>query len=299
MKVLNYGSLNLDRVYDVPHFVSSQETILCSRYGEFLGGKGLNQSIALARAGINISHLGAVGTDGGALRECLSEAGVDVRFVEQKDTVSGHAIIQSAEGQNCIIVYNGANGEVKQERIREAINSFEPGDIFLLQNEVSNVAFALQCAAERGMKVVFNASPITPEMWQYPLDYVDYFLINEVEARALAGTEAADYEVILGLVREKYPKAAVVMTVGADGVWYEDEEERLSHDAYRVPVVDTTAAGDTFCGYFIAGLLRGLTKAENLKIASVASALSISQKGASNSIPVWQEVERQKEVLQQ
>lgn len=291
MKILNYGSLNLDRVYDVPHFAAAQETILCSGYGEFLGGKGLNQSVALARAGSVVFHLGAVGHDGASFFNRLQEEGVDVRFLTQLDTVSGHAVIQNTEGQNCIIVCNGANGMVTRERIREAIGRFEAGDVLLLQNEVANVAYSMERAEEQGMKVVFNASPITPEISDYPLELVDVFVVNEVEARALAETEETEYEAVLRKMAERFPEAAIVMTVGADGVLYRDARESLRCGAYRVPVVDTTAAGDTFCGYFIAGLAEGLPVRDNLERAGMASALAIGKKGASNSIPGRREVE--------
>lgn len=291
MKILNYGSLNLDRVYDVPHFAAAQETILCSGYGEFLGGKGLNQSVALARAGAEVFHLGAVGKDGAPFLDCLREEGVNVSYLDRLDTVSGHAVIQNAAGQNCIIVCSGANGMVSRARIREAVGQFEAGDMLLLQNEVANVAYSMERAKEQGMKVVFNASPITSEIASYPLDLVDVFVVNEVEARALADVEETEYDAVLGKMAERFPGSAIVMTVGADGVLYRDVNGRLRCGAYRVPVVDTTAAGDTFCGYFIAGLAQGLPVRENLERAGMASALAIGKKGASNSIPGRRQVE--------
>lgn len=291
MKVLNYGSLNIDKVYDVDHFVHSEETILANGYAEFLGGKGLNQSVALARAGAEVYHLGAVGKDGDRFCPCLREAGVNTEYIYSLPSVSGHAIIQSVKGQNCIIVCSGANGEVSEEKIRMAVSHFDAGDIFLVQNEVAHVAAAIRCAKSRGMKVAFNASPITPQLFDYPLELVDYFLINEVEARILGETMVDDYEEVMSKVHRKFPHAAIVMTVGADGVLYEDRQIKTSHAAYKVPIVDTTAAGDTFCGYFIGSLTRGFSIEESLEWASKAGALSIGIKGASNSIPLWRDVE--------
>lgn len=291
MKILNYGSLNIDKVYDVEHFVNAKETIMANGYGEFLGGKGLNQSVALARAGALVYHLGAAGTDGEIFFECLQECGVDTTYLHRLETVSGHAIIQNAGGQNCIIVCSGANGEVTEEQIAKAICQFKEGDVLLLQNEVANVPFAMECAKKQGMKIAFNASPITKELFEYPLQLVDYFLINEVEAKALAGTESEEYPEILRAVREKYPQAAIVMTVGEDGVFYADAENVAEHGAYKVKVVDTTATGDTFCGYFLASLAKGYSTEESLHFASMASAISVGRKGASNSIPLWDEVQ--------
>lgn len=291
MRVLNYGSLNIDKVYDVEHFVKAQETILSEGYGEFLGGKGLNQSVALAKAGTQVFHLGAAGTDGDPFFVCLEAAGADTRYLKKLPMVSGHAVIQNAGGQNCIIVCSGANGALKEEQIQEVIAQFGRGDLLLVQNEVAHVAFAIRCAKERGMKVAFNASPITPALMEYPLELVDYFLVNEVEAKALSGTEETDYEAIMAGMRAKFPQAAIVMTLGADGVLYEDGTVRARHSAYKVRVADTTAAGDTFCGYFIGSLSRGRSIEESLCFASRAGALAVSKKGASNSIPLWSEVE--------
>lgn len=291
MRVLNYGSLNIDKVYDVEHFVRAEETILSEGYAEFLGGKGLNQSVALAKAGAQVFHMGAVGTDGEPFFDCLREAGADIRYLRKLPMVSGHAIIQSVEGQNCIIVCGGANGALSEEQIGDVISRFGRDDLFLVQNEVAHVSFAMRCAKKQGMRIAFNASPITPGLMEYPLELVDYFLVNEVEAKALAGTQATDYEAIMAGMREKFPRAAIVMTLGEDGVWYEDGTVSARHDAYRVSVVDTTAAGDTFCGYFISGLSKGMGIEEALCLASRAGALAVGKKGASNSIPLWSEVE--------
>lgn len=291
MKILNYGSLNFDRVYDVPHFAQAQETVLSSGYGEFLGGKGLNQSVALARAGARVYHLGAVGRDGDPFISRLREEGVDTEFLDRLDTVSGHAVIQNADGQNCIIVCSGSNGMVSRDRIREAVGQFEAGDLLLLQNEMANAGYCIKCAKDRGMKVAFNASPVTAQLKDYPLECVDIFLVNEVEARALAMTKETDYDAVLERMGDRFPNAAIVMTVGADGVLYREAGRTLRRDAYRVPVVDTTAAGDTFCGYFIAGLAEGLEIGENLRRATAAGALAIGRKGASNSIPSRRQVE--------
>lgn len=291
MKIINLGSLNFDKVYDVPHFVSEGETILGLGYAEFLGGKGLNQSLALARAGAEVYHAGAIGPDGDPLRECLVESGVNVQYLQQIETVSGHAIIQNAGGQNCIIVYGGSNQCVTKEYIASVLKNFAPGDVLLLQNEVSNVPFAIEEAKRLGLKVAFNASPITAELLSYPLDQVDYFIINEVEGKALAATQESDYEAILAALVARFPKATVVLTVGENGVLYQSGEKKARHKCYKVKVADTTAAGDTFCGYFLAGTAMGLSVEEILKQASMAGAIAVSKHGASTSIPVRSEVE--------
>ena len=290
MRILNLGSLNFDKVYDVAHFVTRGETILSGGYGEFLGGKGLNQSLALARAGAEVYHAGAVGPDGALLRQCLTESGVDVGYLQKVEAVSGHAVIQNAGGQNCIIVWGGANQCVSCEYIREVLENFGEGDVLLLQNEVSNVPFAMEEAKRRGLKIAFNASPITAGLMAYPLELVDWFLINEVEGKALSSVSSDDPEEILTGLVSRFPGAAIVLTIGEQGVLYRHGETRASHGIYRVEVADTTAAGDTFCGYFLTGLAKGLSIEDTLNYASVASAIAVSRNGASTSIPTWDEV---------
>ena len=213
-----------------------------------------------------------------------------MRHIRQIDTVSGHAIIQNAGGQNCIIVCGGSNQCITCEDIQEILANFGDGDVLLMQNETSNVSFAMEEARRRGMKIAFNASPITPELLEYPLELVDWFIINEVEGKALSGVDSSNYEKILEGLVNRFPHATIVLTVGEEGVLYQDRNSRESHGIYRVKAVDTTAAGDTFCGYFLTGLSKGLPIRETLKYASMASAIAVSKHGASTSIPTWEEV---------
>lgn len=290
MKILNLGSLNYDKVYDLQHFVGAGETLLCTGYAEFLGGKGLNQSLALAKAGADVSHAGAVGPDGDALISCLQSSGVKTRLMKRVDTVSGHAIIQSAGGQNCIIVCGGANQCVDEAYIQQALAEFSEGDLLLVQNETSNVPAAMRLAKKKGMKVAFNASPVNEAMIAYPLELVDYFLINEVEGKAISGCGSEDPEEILRQLTRRFPNAAIVLTLGGEGSLYWDHDLLLRQPIYSVPVVDTTAAGDTFTGFFLGALTQGLPTAQALDRASAAAALAVGRKGAANSIPTLTEV---------
>ena len=291
MRICNLGSLNIDRVYGVEHFVSAQETVLATKYERFLGGKGLNQSIALARSGGTVFHAGAIGPDGMSLRQLLEENGVDTRYLKDTHAASGHAIIQvNASGQNCIIVSRGANAEILPEDIDRILSDFGQADLLLLQNEISNVDYAIQAATARGMSVAFNAAPVTPELHTYPIDLVDYLIVNEVEGLSLLGTEACGEESLLHSLCRKYPSVTVILTVGEKGSYWGQGDEMLHQEIYPVSVVDTTAAGDTFCGYFITSIAKGKCPKEALRIASLASSLAIGQKGAACSIPTMQEV---------
>lgn len=293
MRILNLGSLNIDKVYSVAHFVSAGETISSTKMEVFSGGKGLNQSIALAKAGANVYHAGAIGNDGEALRQQMADAGVDIRYLQTLDTVTGHAIIQlTPEGKNCIIISAGANGEITQEYIDRVLSDFTSGDLLLLQNETNNVDYTMREASKRGLKIAFNASPIDAKLMEYPLELVDYFLINEIEGAYLAGMDdAKDKFTVLRKLSEKFPKATIVLTVGEDGVVCKSGEAILKHGIYKVKAVDTTAAGDTFCGFFLAGISFGEDAEAGLERASMASAIAVSRKGAANSIPTRDEVD--------
>ena len=290
MKILNLGSLNLDKVYCVDSFVKPGQTIMASDYKVFCGGKGLNQSVAIARAGVPVYHAGMIGADGGILRSMLNECGANTSFLWRSDCDSGHAAIQvEPSGQNCIIVYGGANRDIRESHLDEALSVLSPGDILLTQNETSCVAYAIRAARLKGAKIAFNPSPITPELKSYPLDLVDIFILNEVEGAELSGC-CDSYEKMLSALTDRFPNAEFVLTVGRDGAYYKKGGEVLHQPAFQVETVDTTAAGDTFCGFFLASLAKGYTPREALLFATSAAAISVGRSGAAPSIPMWNEM---------
>jgi ribokinase len=287
-RILNIGSINIDYVYDVEHFVRPGETISSKALNVFPGGKGLNQSVALARAGGCVWHAGKAGADGLDMIRVMKEVGVDVSLVDAASRTTGHAIIQvSSAGENCIILHAGANHELDDEFVGRALSGFGEGDFLVLQNEVNNMPFIIKSAAVKGMKIAFNLAPFAEEINSYPLDMVSCFLVNETEGKGVSGRD--DPRDILDEMGRMFPDAAVVLTVGRDGVLYKDAKETLSHGIYNVKVVDTTAAGDTFTGFFIASVASGKPAAEALRVASVASSLAVSRKGASSSVPTLEE----------
>ena len=287
-KILNIGSINIDYVYNVEHFVRPGETISSKARAVFPGGKGLNQSVALARAGGRVWHAGRTGSDGIAMVEIMKEAGVDVELTDMSGSSTGHAIIQvNATGENCIILHAGANHELDESFIDNALAAFGEGDFLVLQNEVSNLPYMMKKAAERRMRIAFNLAPFDEGIKKYPLSLVDYFLVNEVEGAGMSGkTQPAE---ILGAMSAMFPKAAIVLTIGRDGVLYKDSDETLAHGIYEVRRVDSTAAGDTFTGFFIASAAAGKRAAEALRVASIASSIAVSRKGASSSVPTMEE----------
>jgi len=289
-KILNIGSLNSDHVYTVPRFITAGETLAVGTLQHFPGGKGLNQSVALSRAGAAVFHAGKTGPDGAPLVEWLRESGVDVRHIRSDGSVTGHTVIQvTPSGQNCILLYHGANFELERPQIDEAFSHFDKGDILVLQNEVNDIPYVMERASEKGMYIMFNPSPFDSSVPNLPLDLVSWFILNEIEGAEISGHKNPDD--ILKSMSARFPKAAIVLTLGKDGVVYRDSTQELSHGIYRVQAVDTTAAGDTFAGFFIASITAGKDTAEALRLASVASSLTVTRPGASSSIPTWDEVE--------
>ena len=291
MKVLSYGSLNIDNVYTVDHFVRSGETMSSLKMEVFSGGKGLNQSIALAKSGVQVWHAGAVGKkDGDFLLEQLEEVGVHIELISKLPVKTGHAIIQrNREGQNCILLFGGANQQVTREQIDHVMEQFSDGDFLILENEISEIGYIMQKAHEKKMKIVLNPSPMDEKIFTYPLDYVDYFILNEIEARDLCGHDGTGDE-LLELLAEKFPMAKIVLTLGEEGSIYKDQEKVIRQPVFKVDVVDTTAAGDTFTGFFIGGLVLGETPETTMENAAKASAIAVTRAGAAPSIPYRKEL---------
>ena len=291
MKILNFGSLNIDHVYAVDHFVRPGESLACLDYRQFAGGKGSNQSMALALAGARVFHAGKLGRDGAWLKDTLAARGVDTSFVDIIDRPSGHAVIQvDREGENAIVLHGGANRCITAADAERALPGFEPGDVLLLQNEISATAAIMRRAARQGLRIVFNPAPMHDEVRTYPLELVSVFIVNEIEAQGLTGE--ADAGAVLEAMRRCYPAAAVVLTLGSRGAAYADADQTLTVPAETVTAVDTTAAGDTFIGYFLAELMQGHGPQAALQCACKAAAICVTRPGAADSIPSREELNK-------
>lgn len=296
MKVLCFGSLNIDYTYKVEHFVKKGETLSSDSLSVFSGGKGLNQSIALSKAGAEVYHAGAVGEDGGFLLKQLEDAGVNTDCVAVlADVRSGNAIIQNdREGDNCILLYGGANQAITKEQVDAVMQKFQKGDFIVLQNEINELGYIMECAKKVGMKIVLNPSPMNEKILELPLEYVDYFMLNEIEAAQILGIRDADENIgakLAEALRERFPESAIVLTMGGAGSIYMDVKETVPQSVYCVQAVDTTAAGDTFTGFFISGVIRGMEIKDAMNLASKAAAIAVTRYGAAPSIPVLKEVE--------
>lgn len=291
MRILNFGSLNIDYVYQVDHIVKPGETISSNKMQVFPGGKGLNQSIALARAGAEVWHAGCIGAkDGNFLVELLEGNGVDVSNIFETDYPTGNAIIQvDRDGQNSIIIYKGANGELQREHIDAILEKVSPNDILLLQNEISNTSHLIEKGLSLGLRIAFNPSPFEPYILGLPLERLSYLFVNMIEAAEITGFPEDNPEKLMDMLEKKFPKTAVILTKGSKGAEFLFEGVRIHQDIFATDVIDTTAAGDTFTGFFLSAVANGQDAAAALWIASKASSITVSRMGASTSIPYLKE----------
>ncbi len=289
MKILNFGSCNIDYVYKLDHIVAVGETERSESMSIFPGGKGLNQSIAIARAGACVYHAGCIGEDGGLLLDTLAGSGVRLDYIKKVNAKNGNAIIQvSAKGENSIFLYAGSNAMISEEYVDEVLADFQVDDIIVLQNEINNLAYIIKRAYEKGMTIVLNPSPIDENLDTIDFNMVSYIVLNEIEGEHISGEKVP--EKIISAIKKEYPNLKTVLTLGDKGCMYFDGKDIYCHGAYDVKVVDTTAAGDTFMGYFVAALFDGGASEEILKEASLASAIAVSRNGAAPSIPYKNEL---------
>lgn len=296
LKILNFGSCNIDYVYSLDHITLLGETENTYGLSTFAGGKGLNQSVAVSRAGGYIFHAGCIGENGEFLHELLKENGVDTTYIKSVSERNGHAIIQlDKNGGNAIFLFAGSNAMISREHIEQTLENFSDGDILMLQNEINNLNYLIEKAYERNMTIVLNPSPFNEKIAEVDLNKISYLVLNEIEAYAFSSCREVDD--ILCYFKTRYPKLKVMLTLGEKGCIYQDENERFFHPTFKVDAVDTTAAGDTFTGYFVVGIANGRNMDEALKYASCASAISVTRKGAAPSIPCMNEVKEQLLIL--
>lgn len=289
MKIINFGSSNIDYVYSLQHIVAPGETETTESLEIFPGGKGLNQSIAIARAGAEVVHIGCLGEDGRFLLETLAMSKVDTSYVRTVEGKSGHAIIQLAsDGENAIFLYPGSNHKFTKQYIDEVLKGFSSEDIVVLQNEINAIDYIVEEAYRKRMQIVLNPSPFNEAISKVDLKKISYLILNEVEAKGYTGCD--DVEASLQYFQKQYPLLKVMLTLGGKGCVYMDENQKKYQPIHKVNVVDTTAAGDTFTGYFVAGISEGKEISDILQLASVAAGISVSRKGAAPSIPCRQEV---------
>lgn len=291
MRILNFGSLNIDHTYRVDHIAAPGETIAAHSLSYAPGGKGLNQSIALARTGLSTFHAGCVGTDGQMLTDTLQTNNVHTDYLIPVNEVNGHAVIQvSQDGQNCIFIHGGSNLALTTKGVDQILADFAQDSVVLIQNETNLVPYIAERCHSLQIPLAFNPSPFTPELLaHFPFDTVRYLLVNETEGQSLSGKETP--EQITDALTLRYPDMHVILTLGNAGVRYAGPDGVICQNAFSVDTVDTTGAGDTFTGFFLGLLLQNYPVADALRCACAAAALSVTVAGAAPSIPDMEAVQ--------
>ena len=285
MKILNFGSINKDFVYLVENFVQSGQTISSKKYEVFLGGKGLNQSVALSHSGANIYHAGCINKNDDPIIIQLNKWGVNTDNIIKVEDPTGHAIIQvNDQGENSIIIHGGANHTISSEQIENTLNKFNSGDILVLQNEINKIDEVINKGYEIGMKIFLNPAPFTKEIINYPLEKLDTLIFNESEGFGLS-SGGKDKTKILKYLSNKYPNTKLLLTLGKKGSVYSYNNKVIEIPANKVNSIDTTAAGDTYIGYFISSYYKNNKVKESMEIASKAASISTTKMGGAISIP--------------
>lgn len=286
MAVWNLGSINIDNVYRVQHLPAAGETLAAYEYQQGLGGKGANMSVAAARAGAHVRHIGAIGPEGRWARDRMLEYGVDTRHVAELTVATGHANVTiDDDGENQIILYPGANRAIEPRLASDIIATAQPGDVVLLQNETSAQIDVAQAGKAANARVIYAAAPFEARAVQAVLLYVDVLVLNAVEA--------AQLEAAMGKTVSELAISDVIVTLGAEGCRHIDiaNGTETTRPAIKVDVVDTTGAGDTFTGYVAAALDRGMPMSQALDLATKAAALMVTRLGAADVIPDLKDIE--------
>lgn len=290
MKILNFGSLNIDYIYQVKEFVVEGETIASTAFNKNIGGKGLNQAIALSRVSNNVYFAGKVGQDGKFLVNELYDNNVNTEYIGVSKKITGHAVIQvNDKGQNCIITHGGANHDMDKQYIDVVIEMFKKGDLLIIQNEVNMVDYIIQKAEHRGLKVIYNPSPLTSVIDNVDFNHLEYLVINLNEGKAI--TKKTEPLEIIESLHSSYPKLKIILTASENGSYYKDEKESIFVPAHKVKAVDTTCAGDTYLGFFLGGIINKKGIKESMELATKAASIAIGRSGASRTIPTLDELE--------
>ncbi len=284
MKILNLGSINKDFFYSVNDFVKPGETIPSIRYNVKIGGKGLNQSVGISKAGQKIYHAGIINKDDTFILDKLKKWNINCENIVLGDNPTGHAIIQvDKNGENSIIIHGGANHDFDIKFIKSVLSKFDSGDILVLQNEINNIKEIIDRAHHKKMKIVFNPAPFNNEILSYDLNKISTLILNQTEGEALSKEKKPDG--ILKVLNSKFNNTEIILTLGEKGSLYSFKDELLKIKAHKVDTIDTTGAGDTFIGYYVAGIASEISKKNNLNRASEAAAIATTKLGGAESIP--------------
>ncbi len=296
MSVLVFGSLNLDLVTYADKLPAVGETIVGEKLLKFPGGKGLNQAIAARRAGSEVLMVGSIGNDadGDFLFDILKNENIDPKFVTKTTEQTGIAVIEvSKSAENRIIIIAGANSKT---RFSDDVLTSSPSvtvSLAQLETPITEVATFIYKSKAAGKITILNPAPIQ-KLDQQLLQNTDYLIANETEASFLVGSAvehlSKDEAVTIARQLQKNGAKKVIITLGEKGSIYLDQEKELFTPSYKVKAVDTTAAGDAFCGAFATAISENKPVEYALKFATAAGGLAATKAGAVPSLPSQQEI---------
>jgi ribokinase len=284
MKILNFGSINKDFFYSVNDFVRPGETISSNTYEIKIGGKGLNQSVAISKAGIKVYHAGIINEDDTFIIDQLKSWKINCDNILLSNNPTGHAIIQvNKKGENSIIIHGGANHDFNLKSILSILSKFESGDILLLQNEINNIEEIIDRAYHKKMRIIFNPAPFNKKILSFDLNKINTLILNQSEGEGLSNKRNS--KEILKNLNNNFKNTEIILTLGENGSLYSFRDELIEIRAHNVKTIDTTGAGDTFIGYYVAGVASKMNKKDNLERASMAAAITTTKLGGAESIP--------------
>lgn len=286
-RIFVLGSINTDLVIEAPYFPKEGETLMGSNFCALQGGKGANQAVAASRLGGEVYFCGKIGSDsfGMVSLNALKSEGINCEFVNSVEGPSGTAIIVVANQNNKIILNGGANQKFSFSDVDDFLSRAEKGDIFVSQLEINFdvVCYALKKAKEKEMLVILNPAPASKKV-EKSYKFVDIFTPNETEYEILGGKE--------NLITKS--TQAIILTKGGEGYEIITSNESKKFPCMKVDVVDTTAAGDTFLGGFVAKLANGSSIEDAARFGSIAASIACTKKGAQPSIPTLEDIEKYK-----
>ena len=278
MSIYNLGSINIDHLYMLERIPKPGETLSSLESHTNIGGKGLNISVAAHRSGAGVRHIGVVGSTDQSVLDMIADLGLDCALISQIDVQTGHAIVYVDEkSENSIVVHGGANLCFSEVQIRTALSSAQPNDWLILQNETNANEIGISIAREKGMKVALVAAPFDVETMPEQIKKVDLVSMNKTESELFEAVT----ETSIGSLKD----IDFLITYGADGAMFlsHGREQRVA--SHKVSAVDTTGAGDTFFGVFMALYINGSSVETALKRANAAAALIVQRKGVASVVP--------------
>ena len=297
-KIVVIGSSNIDLLMKMDHLPEKGETVTDAIFMQVYGGKGANQAVAAARAGGKVAFVNCVGEDAYTpqMVQNYIKDGIDTRFVFQEENIaSGHALIMIDQtGNNIISVAPGANNLLTPSKIDKALSIINEAAMIVMQFEIpeETIKYVIDLANQKNIPVLWNVAPARPFDFSY-IPKINILVLNEVEAGFLAEMPVEN-EVDAEKAAEKLVAQGVekvIITLGSQGAFVLTKDEKVSVPSFKVNAVDTTAAGDTFCGAFAVALVEEKSLKESLRFASAAAAISVTRIGAQPSAPKREEID--------